>query len=292
LPWKVEFPWNSPAQVHEISHGEAAIFGLKLHGTERSPPVVAEVEPGSPADRAGLAKGITLYRINGTPVSNNEEAAWAMLSLDRLHFDIERDDRSVFPWISDEPPEVPASGPIRIFGLEIDGPEDSRPVITAVRAASAEAVAGIRPGELIENLNGISVYTIGQLRTKLAAHCREPWLRIETSADKPAVTLTGLLPLPRSLPVHPTQLYSTIDAFLLCLLLLAYTPFRRRDGELTALLLTVHPIARFLIESIRTDEPPIWGTGLHISQNISLAILACAIGLWVYVLRQPLRASR
>ena len=98
-------------------------------------------------------------------------------------------------------------------------------------------------------------------------------------------------PLPRSLAVHPTQLYSTIDALILCFLLLFYDRFRRRDGELTALMMTIYPITRFLIERIRTDEAAIWGTGLHISQNISLGLLVVAIGLWIYILRRPAKLA-
>ena len=70
-----------------------------------------------------------------------------------------------------------------------------------------------------------------------------------------------------------------------------YYPFRRRDGEVIALLLTIHPISRFLLEIIRTDEPAVWGTGLSISQNISLLILVLAAGLWFYILRQPRRLA-
>ena len=88
-----------------------------------------------------------------------------------------------------------------------------------------------------------------------------------------------------SRPVHPTQLYSSIGAFLICLLLLAYDPYRRRDGELWALMLTVYPVSRFLEEMIRTDEPAIFGTGMTISQNISLVLLLCAGALWAYLLR-------
>ena len=61
-------------------------------------------------------------------------------------------------------------------------------------------------------------------------------------------------------------------------LLWAYFPFRRRDGELIALLLTIHPITRFLLEIIRTDEPAVFGTGLSISQNISILLLAAGVG--------------
>ena len=58
----------------------------------------------------------------------------------------------------------------------------------------------------------------------------------------------AIAPPARSHPVHPTQLYSTIGALLICLLLLAYDPFRRRDGELWALMLTVYAITRLLEE--------------------------------------------
>ena len=78
---------------------------------------------------------------------------------------------------------------------------------------------------------------------------------------------------------------------ILCLLLLVYDRFRRRDGALTALMMTIYPVTRFLIERIRTDEADIWGTGLHISQNISLGILAAAVCLWIYVLRRPAKLA-
>ena len=98
--------------------------------------------------------------------------------------------------------------------------------------------------------------------------------------------LSAIAPPARSHPVHPTQLYSTIGALLICLLLLAYDPFRRRDGELSALMLTVYSVTRFLEEIVRTDEAPILSTGMTISQNVSLLLLLGAMGLWYYVLRQ------
>ena len=52
-------------------------------------------------------------------------------------------------------------------------------------------------------------------------------------------------------------------------------------------MITLHPISRFLLEYIRVDESPVFGTGLSISQNLSLALLAVAAGLWVWILRKP-----
>jgi phosphatidylglycerol---prolipoprotein diacylglyceryl transferase len=101
------------------------------------------------------------------------------------------------------------------------------------------------------------------------------------------IKIPAVAPPARSLPVHPTQLYSAVDGALLGWFLWAYFPFRRRDGELIALLLTIHPVTRFLLEIIRTDEPAVFGTGMSISQNISILLLACGAGLWWYLLRQP-----
>ena len=103
-----------------------------------------------------------------------------------------------------------------------------------------------------------------------------------TTIDVPSVPIP-----PRSRPVYPTQIYSTIDGLLLCLLLLAYAPFCRRDGEVFALLISVYPITRFLVESLRCDEAAVFGTGMSIAQNVSILVLIAAAALWFYILRQP-----
>jgi phosphatidylglycerol:prolipoprotein diacylglycerol transferase len=87
--------------------------------------------------------------------------------------------------------------------------------------------------------------------------------------------------------VHPTQVYSAIDAGLMAWLLWAFYPYRRRDGAVLALMITLHPISRFLLEYIRVDESPVFGTGLSISQNLSLGLLAVAAGMWIWLLQKP-----
>ena len=91
----------------------------------------------------------------------------------------------------------------------------------------------------------------------------------------------------RSLPVHPTQLYSAINAALTSWLLWAWFPHRRRDGEVALLMFTLYPVSRFLLEIIRTDEGAIFGTGLSISQNVSLGVLVAAVVGWVLLSRTP-----
>jgi CDGSH-type Zn-finger protein len=87
--------------------------------------------------------------------------------------------------------------------------------------------------------------------------------------------------------VHPAQLYAAIDAALLATLAIAFTPLARKDGEVFALVLTLHPISRLLLEAIRVDEPPALGTPLSISQLVSLGLLAIAGGLWWWLGGQP-----
>ncbi len=116
-----------------------------------------------------------------------------------------------------------------------------------------------------------------------------PWLEQAARGLLPAAAATGGLPW--SLPVHPTQLYAAIDAAILATLLCvaSATPLARRDGQVFALALTLHPISRLLLEAIRVDEPPALNTPLSISQLVSLALLALAATLWWWTSRQPPR---
>lgn len=96
----------------------------------------------------------------------------------------------------------------------------------------------------------------------------------------------------RSLPVHPTQLYAAIDALLLYAVLAALFRVRKRDGLVFATLLVLYPIARFIMEIIRVDNPPDV-FGLTISQSVSLAMFAVGI-IYLVILYEwlPLRSPR
>lgn len=96
----------------------------------------------------------------------------------------------------------------------------------------------------------------------------------------------GMAPA-RSLPTHPTQLYSSLNAFLLCGFILAIGPFVKRDGTLLAITLMTYPVTRFLLEIVRIDEPSLNQFGWTISQSVSIAIFLVGLGLALYVRRQP-----
>ena len=146
---------------------------------------------------------------------------------------------------------------------------------------------GLDRGEKIKRINNLASPDSQQVRRTFSplAQRAKP-VSIETESGRSFI----LSPLPfpeRSRPVHPTQVYSSISAFLLCFVLLAYSPFRRRDGEIFGLMITIYPLIRILLEIIRTDEIAQFGTGLSISQLISLLMLIGAAIYWAIVFRQP-----
>ena len=91
-----------------------------------------------------------------------------------------------------------------------------------------------------------------------------------------------------SLPVHPTQLYSAIDGLILLILLSAYYPLRRRDGEVMGLLMVAYPITRFLIEYLRNDEA-VFVAGMTISQAISVGSSSGTVVYWAWLGTLPRR---
>lgn len=95
----------------------------------------------------------------------------------------------------------------------------------------------------------------------------------------------------RCLPVHPTQLYASVNAAVLCLIL--YLFWRRskkaelaknsnklftKNGSTFALMFILYGIARFLIEFLR-DDNPFEFDGLTISQNIGIAMFILGVVL-------------
>jgi phosphatidylglycerol:prolipoprotein diacylglycerol transferase len=176
----------------------------------------------------------------------------------------------------------------QFYGFTLSGNENVEPKILSIEKNSIAERQGIKAGHRIARINGTKLQTAGDAHGLLRdSFLKKEPVKIET-AERETIDLPAFDPLPaRSLPVHPTQLYSTIDALLICLLLLAYGPFQRRDGELFAIMATIYPVTRFLIEILRSDEAAIRGTGMSISQNISLLILVGAACLWYYLSKQP-----
>jgi len=85
----------------------------------------------------------------------------------------------------------------------------------------------------------------------------------------------------RSLPVHPTQLYSSFSGFLLCGVLLLWRRWRRRPGEVFALMACLYAVARFIIEGLRDDTNPVVG-GLTLAQVTGIAVFVVGLAGFLF----------
>lgn len=191
------------------------------------------------------------------------------------------------PWALTFPPESPPyfdqhrSG--EFYGFRISADEGGKPVITRVTAGGPASDVGLTVGLPVESINGNSTESLLATQRELASTGDR--IRI-VAGGKSFDYRVGELPA-RSYPVHPTQIYSSLNAVLLCIVTLAYFPFRRRDGEVFTLLIAMYAVTRFLLEVIRTDEGGMWDTGMTISQNVSVGMLIGVVALTIYISRQP-----
>ena len=97
----------------------------------------------------------------------------------------------------------------------------------------------------------------------------------------------------RSPPLQPAQAYASVNAFLLAGLLLAFSRLRRREGQTFALLLVLYPVTRFVLESIRGDNPhDLLHLTLTHNQYTSMGLVSLGVGMWVVLRWMPASAGR
>lgn len=96
-----------------------------------------------------------------------------------------------------------------------------------------------------------------------------------------AAALRAMAAEHRSLPVHPAQLYETVGALLLALFLNALFYRRAFDGQVICTLFIVQPMQRWVLETIRVDNP-VDTFGMTISQFLALCMIVVAVlAYWV-----------
>ena len=81
--------------------------------------------------------------------------------------------------------------------------------------------------------------------------------------------------------VHPTFLYESMWNLFLLILLLVYSRYKKKDGELLFLYLVGYGAGRFWMEGLRTDRLFMWGTSLPVSQLISAVFFLSGITLFI-----------
>lgn len=238
----------------------AALLYIRSHGL----PMLAVGDLIAPSLVLGLAFGRIGCLLNGCCFGNACQQTWAL----------------TFP--VDSPPYQYQLGTGQLHGFRIGRDDPAAVEIVHVDPESQADRAGLRVGDQLKSIGGIPVQSSQQAWDVLSGTRIQ--ITIETKDSRTMSWSIGKFP-GRSRPVHPTQIYSTIHAVLLCLFLVAYYPFRRRDGEVFALLLTIYSVARFLLEMIRSDDAI--ALGLTISQLVSLLLFFLALGLWFHIARQP-----
>ena len=99
--------------------------------------------------------------------------------------------------------------------------------------------------------------------------------------------LTALARNSRSLAVHPTQVYSTINAFLIAGICIAFLRVRPKVGRVFALMLLLYGPARFTLETLRIEPAVLWGWSF--SMWTSVGTFAMGVVLWFVfgAMKQP-----
>ncbi len=167
-----------------------------------------------------------------------------------------------------------------------EDPASGNHVIQEVQPGGLADRRGLKVGDVIERFELPDAEQFNRMRNGQAVPHAEVSVR---TVDGRAATWQFRELRPRSQRVYPVQILSSIDGALICLFLWTYYPFRRRDGEVFALLITIYPIVRILEEMIRTDEPSILSVNVRwtLSQMVSSLLLVGVAALWCYILSRP-----
>jgi phosphatidylglycerol:prolipoprotein diacylglycerol transferase len=154
------------------------------------------------------------------------------------------------------------SGAQTAAGFTLPIKEDDDPPRTGVRIgtvdpSSAAYAAGLRDGDVIIALDGQEIGSAKDLDylgnfQKWPRGKKDLTLKVRDSTNEEK----SLTFQPRTIGLHPTQLYETVSMVLVMLLLLAYTPFKTRDGQVMVLMMLTYAVHRYINEMLRNDSRP------------------------------------
>jgi phosphatidylglycerol:prolipoprotein diacylglycerol transferase len=163
---------------------------------------------------------------------------------------------------------------------------DSGVRVGAVALDSPAWQSGLRPGDIIVQINGRAVHELPNDfeergdAGKLSRYMRDfgNWqgkqevaLTVERKGGEALMQFD-----PVTVGLYPAQLYETVSMILLMLVLLAYEPFRRREGQVMALLLLGYGVHRYLNEMLRSDPRPI-----DFERYTSLFVAGTGLAMWL-----------
>lgn len=294
-PWGVVFPAGSPAHQLQMEEGATSLYGLTLAlpaetaqlsqttqtadakkdvlplkgahknlATETFAPVyVAAVDAGSAAEEAGIVPGARICELGLVP--RGLLAADARTRRAEIRRYRPENNAQVFYFFQ----HIWAGSPDFDVWAVLQDPPTAAQTSENVQANESETPQNA-------DATAETAKIAQTAKTASTGKLREVVFRPAPSTAR---------------PVHPTQLYSSATAFLLCLVLLGIARVAKRDGLVFAFLLILYPINRFCLELIRVDEESFLGTGLTVSQCVSLGLLTVGLALFVWLKSTPPRQA-
>ncbi len=186
------------------------------------------------------------------------------------------------------------------FTLAHQQPKDVGARVGKVDPHSPAFYAGLRDGDLIVRANdcdieardieeaGKTILPVDMLTRCLVYNWPrgETQLRLTIKHDKDDKPVELHPIAPRTLGLHPTQLYEVVSMSLMFLLLTAYYPLRRRQGQVMAVLMAGYGVHRYLNELLR-DDPRLQG----LESYTSIFLIVAGIALWAYLQTRPAHAE-
>jgi prolipoprotein diacylglyceryltransferase len=198
-----------------------------------------------------------------------------------------------FPFSAPARYELTKEGYQTAAGFTLKGRSGDGFQVDRVEPGSEAEKAGLKPGDAILAVDGKSVG--GESDATVASLLgMGKWPRgkndltltvVSKDEDEPHdVPLPGNAAFrPWTLPLHPTQIYESVSMLLLFLVLTAYYSFRRRDGQVMAVLMACYGAHRFLNELLRADERPVYTVEIP----VSVALVVAGVGLWLWLQYRP-----
>ena len=92
--------------------------------------------------------------------------------------------------------------------------------------------------------------------------------------------------------VHPTFLYESLWNLGLRMFMLWYRKRKKFDGEMLWIYLVGYGLGRFWIEGLRTDQLILFGTGIAVSQGLSLILVLASVGVLIYHYRRLFKRQK
>src|SRR5262249_22435882 len=133
---------------------------LFVAGVQEAKPVVGAPPPGTIAEKAGLARGETILKVNGEPMQTWQQVRWRLLQLAvdkqtvqlevvdaKQHLAVRTLDLAGFDLEGFE------SDPLSRLGIRLDYP-DTAPVVGDVIAGDVAERGGLRAGDRIVSIDG------------------------------------------------------------------------------------------------------------------------------------------